>query len=83
MMTMMTDGLDDSNDWICNLFPRFLFFFFFLGWRSGIGIRMAWHERAWSGLVLYGWTGRFSFFLLLPRHENLELRQLYSLSNFS
>ena len=66
MMTMMMDGLDDSND-----FVPFFTLFFLPELRSGIGISHGMDSRFGSGLVLHGWTSGFSFFLL-SRHEMLN-----------
>ena len=57
-MTMMTDGLDDSNDF-CNLSSFLLVLRF--GWRFfGMGIG---HGHG-SGFGLNGWTGVFSYLLV-------------------
>ena len=71
---MTMDGLDDSNDF-CNSFSFSLL--------DGVLVALA------LGMARMGWVypveGFFVFpcsLFHLPRHENLELRQLYSLSNF-
>jgi len=73
-MMMMTDGLDDSND----LYLIFSGEFFGRCFRHGIGSSDFW--LGWVGLVVRVGGFRFSLFLV-PRHVNLELRQLYSLRN--
>ena len=75
-MTMMMDGLDDSND-----FVPFFTLFFLPERRSGIGIRHGMDSRFGSGLVLHGWTRGLFVFPSFPSRD-VELRQLYSLSNF-
>ena len=62
------------------LYP-FLHFFFLLEGRFGIGIRHGMDSRFGSGLVLHGWTRGFFVFPSSPSRD-VELRQLYSLSNF-
>lgn len=75
-MTMMMDGLDDSNDFA----PFFYTFFPLLERRFGIGI---WHgmDGFGSGFVLNGETRAYFVFPSFPSRD-VELRQLYSLSNF-
>jgi hypothetical protein len=68
---MMTDGLDDSNDF-CNSFS----FSLLDGVLVALALGMAWH--GWSGYWLRGIFVSLCFFVM----RVFELRQLYSLSNF-
>lgn len=68
MMTMMMDGLDDSND-----FVPFLTCLIFLFWNGvlALALGMAWTPGLGLGWCYTDGQGDFSSFLL-PRHEMLN-----------